>query len=162
MKFKYFVKHTYDPAQRCMVFCLDYDRQSDLDDSVGYWYVQPGATRNTCRVFYSCECKLRGWVQGPVLNLLQKEALKKATTWVNAESLKEWHAQRTFGGNPSLVRFVDNVRDSVQRKMQSFVQVNTRESLSAQRRAVHFMSNVRNSKARNSKASSSYALGFAQ
>eukprot|EP00965_Chrysotila_dentata_P243602 6205508-Pleurochrysis_carterae.AAC.1 len=28
---------SYDPEQRCMVFNLDYDRRSDLDDSVGYW-----------------------------------------------------------------------------------------------------------------------------
>ena len=74
---------------------------------------------------------------------------------MNAESLKEWHAQRTYGSNAALVRFVDNVRDSMTRKMQNFVQANTRDN----RAVVHFMSNVRNSKARNSKAaSSSYAL----
>ena len=43
---------------------------------MGYWYVEPDG-KQSCRVFYSCECKLRGWVPGPVLNVLQKEALKK-------------------------------------------------------------------------------------
>ena len=33
--------HTYCPATRCMVFKLDYSRRSDLDDTVGYWYVLP-------------------------------------------------------------------------------------------------------------------------
>ena len=52
-----------------MVFNLDYDRRSDIDDSVGYWFAQPtGPT--SCRVFYSCECKLRGWVPGPVYALM--------------------------------------------------------------------------------------------
>ena len=76
-----------------MVFNLDYDRRSDIDDSVGYWFAQPtGPT--SCRVFYSCECKLRGWVPGPVYNMLTKEAVKKATTWVERESLKEYRASK--------------------------------------------------------------------
>ena len=136
-----------------MVFSLDYDRRSDLDDSVGYWYVQPGA-RNSCRVFYSCECKLRGWVPGPVLNLLQKEALKKATTWVNEESLKEWHAARASASNNPVVRFVDHVRDGVRESLHN---VKLPAPLMARHRAaVHFVSNVRSSKA----ARSSYINAF--
>merc|ERR1719460_65586 len=77
-----------------MTFKLDYGKRSDIDDSVGYWYVEPTGRAN-CRVFYSCECKLRGWVPGPVYNMLTKEALKGATSWVNAESLKEWKASKT-------------------------------------------------------------------
>ena len=61
MKLKYFVEHTYDPAARCMTFKLDYNKRSDLDDSVGYWFVEPTG-RAACRVYYSCECQLRGWV----------------------------------------------------------------------------------------------------
>ena len=48
MKFNYFMEHTYDPAQQCLTFHLDYDRKSDLDDSVGYWYVQP-TSPDACR-----------------------------------------------------------------------------------------------------------------
>ena len=62
-----------------MTFHLDYSRRSDLDDSVGYWYVEPTG-RTTSRVFYSCECKLRGWVPPPVYSLLTKEALTKVCT----------------------------------------------------------------------------------
>ena len=114
-QFKYYVTHTYDPAQRCMVFHLDYDRRSDLDDTVGYWYVDP-AGRATCRVFYSCECKLRGWVPGPVYNMLTKEAVKKATTWVERESVKEWRSSKSpFGKfNPAaLKQAVDHVREQL-------------------------------------------------
>ena len=59
-----------------MTFHLDYSRRSDIDDTVGYWYVAPEG-RASCRVYYSCECKLRGWVPAPVYNMLTKEALKK-------------------------------------------------------------------------------------
>jgi hypothetical protein len=76
MKFRYYMEHEYDPDQKCMVFHLDYSRRSDIDDSVGYWYVQPSG-RASSRVYYSCECKLRGWVPGPVYNVLTKEALNK-------------------------------------------------------------------------------------
>jgi len=91
---------------------LDYGRRSDLDDTVGYWYVSPTG-RTKCRVYYSCECKLRGWVPGPVYNLLTKEALKKATVWVNAESVKEWRDSRSGVANQAVAQFVENVRGSL-------------------------------------------------
>jgi len=110
LRLKYFVEHTYDPNARCMTFHLDYSRRSDLDDTVGYWYVLPTG-RTSCRVYYSCECKLRGWVPAPVYNLLTKEALKKATTWVSTESIKEWRDSRA--ANEAVLHFVTNIRDSL-------------------------------------------------
>jgi len=115
MHFTYFVTHIYDPAQRCMVFHLDYDRRSDLDDTVGYWYVDPKG-RSSCRVFYSCECKLRGWVPGPVYNMMTKEAVKKATTWVEREAMKELRASRQGGfrfNGQALGRLADGVREAL-------------------------------------------------
>jgi len=113
LKMTYFMEHRYDPEQHCVVFHLDYERQSDLDDSVGYWYAQPRGPAE-CRVFYSTECKLRGWVPGPVYSLLTKKALGQATTWVSAEALKEWSLQqRGLSPNQRLVRFVSNVRSSL-------------------------------------------------
>ena len=113
MRMTYFMEHRYDPAQHCMVFKLDYSRQSDLDDSVGYWYAQPrGPT--ACRVFYSTECKLRGWVPAPVYNVLTKKALSQATTWVSTEALKQWGlTQRGSSPSQRLVRFVSDVRSSL-------------------------------------------------
>lgn len=112
LKLKYFVEHHYDANARCVTFHLDYDRRSDLDDSVGYWYAEPMG-RSSCRVFYSCECKLRNWVPGPVYNMLTKEALQKATTWVEREAVREWRASRTPFGAETLVQFVSSVRESV-------------------------------------------------
>jgi len=121
MRLKYFMQHKYDPAARCMTFHLDYDRRSDLDDSVGYWYVVPqGSTRS--RVYYSMDCKLHGWVPPPVYNLLTHEALKKATVWVERESVKEWRSQQSrlqsrfdlASAALPLVRLVENVRRDAQ------------------------------------------------
>ena len=71
--------------------------RSDLDDSVGYWFVQPTGAEE-CRVYYACDTTLRGWVPGPVYNLLGKTALKQTTTWVNEEALKEWSKLSRKGG----------------------------------------------------------------
>jgi len=108
IKYTYHVEHLYDPKAQCMVFRLDYSKRSDLDDTVGYWYVDTTG-RSSCRVYYSCECKLRGWVPGPVYSMMTKEALKKATVWVSHESIKEYRASRS---NP-VVQFANNVRDSL-------------------------------------------------
>ena len=109
IKLRYYMLH--DIKDQCMTFHLDYDRQSDLDDSVGYWYVQPtGQAR--CRVFYSCDTKLRGWVPGPVYALLDKTALKQATSWVNEEAVKEWRKLSRQGGAGKLVA---GLRSRVQR-----------------------------------------------
>lgn len=37
MKFKYYMVHYVDNDKGCVVWNLDYNRDSDLDDSVGYW-----------------------------------------------------------------------------------------------------------------------------
>jgi len=120
MRYKYYVTHTYDPSQRCMVFTLDYDRRSDLDDTVGYWYVDPRG-RASCRVFYSCECKLRGWVPGPVYSMMTKEAVKKATTWVERESVKEFRSTRAgpFNGD-ALLQLVEKLREQVATQTTNF------------------------------------------
>lgn len=130
-------------AQNCMVFNLDYDRRSDLDDSVGYWFAQPtGPT--SCRVFYSCECKLRGWVPGPVYNVLTKQALKQATTWVSSEATKEWALiQNGCSPQQRFTRFVSNVRTRMDnlRLEPPRVQLPDR-FLTTGRRAVQFVSSM--------------------
>ena len=109
MKLRYHMQH--DIKDQCMTFHLDYDRRSDLDDSVGYWFVQPTGV-STCRVFYSCDTKLRGWVPGPVYGLLDKAALKQATSWVSDEATKEWRKLSRQGGAG---RMVAGLRSRVQR-----------------------------------------------
>lgn len=139
LKMTYYMEHRYDPAQHCMVFHLDYDRQSDLDDSVGYWYAQPRGPAE-CRVFYSTECKLRGWVPGPVYSILTKKALGQATTWVSAEALKEWsRVQRGTSPNQRFVRFVSSVRSNVHSNVRSLLQPQPGLTSRGGRAAVRFV-----------------------
>jgi hypothetical protein len=68
-----------------LVWGLDYDKRSDFDDVSGHWHLEenkPGTTR----VFYACDIKFIGTVPGPVMNILSKQALKQATSWVKRES----------------------------------------------------------------------------
>ena len=94
VKFTYYLEHIYSPADRCMTFRLDYDRRSDLDDTVGYWYVQPRGPEE-CRVYYSCVTQLRGWVPGPVYSLITKAALKQTTSWLDVEAVRAWAAEKS-------------------------------------------------------------------
>lgn len=51
-------------SRRPQVFHLDYSRFSDLDDSVGYWHVEPRTAADgsdISRVTYSAALALRGW-----------------------------------------------------------------------------------------------------
>ena len=34
---EYFMRHTYEPSKHSMTFALDYARESDFSDTVGYW-----------------------------------------------------------------------------------------------------------------------------
>mmetsp|Transcript_19076 Transcript_19076/g.56913 ORF Transcript_19076/g.56913 Transcript_19076/m.56913 type:complete len:180 (-) Transcript_19076:170-709(-) len=64
-------------------------------------YIQPRG-RQCCRVYYSCDTKLRKWVPAPVYALLSKTAVKQATIWVNNEAVSEWAKlrQQQGGGGP--------------------------------------------------------------
>eukprot|EP00965_Chrysotila_dentata_P220767 6191984-Pleurochrysis_carterae.AAC.1 len=75
------VKTTWASVRACETLCLTEHtgalrRQSDLDDSVGYWYVLP-QSNEACRVYYSCDTKLRGWVRAPTLILRQAAHLAR-------------------------------------------------------------------------------------
>ncbi len=86
-KVAYYVDHVYKPAEGWMTWTLDYTRESDLDDSVGFWRVEalpekPGWSRVT----YSVDVRLRGWVPGFIETLIAKRGLTQATEWVKREA----------------------------------------------------------------------------
>ncbi len=81
---EYFIRHTFEPSKCAMTFCLDYDRLSDFADTVGYWYVEK-LDDGWCRVYYSAESKLPGWVPGWAKEQLCATALKRSTSWVERE-----------------------------------------------------------------------------
>ena len=89
MKVEYFIRHIYRPDLGYLTWSLDYTRTSDLDDSVGFWRVEPLADKpGYTRVYYSVQVKLSGWVPGFVEDMLANSGLTKATAWVKREAEK--------------------------------------------------------------------------
>jgi carbon monoxide dehydrogenase subunit G len=84
---EYFVAHRFCDANRYATWTLDYGRESDLDDSVGYWKVDeiPGQAAASL-VTYSVDLRVRGWVPGFIRTLLVDKGLKEATGWVSKVS----------------------------------------------------------------------------
>ena len=68
---------------------LDYSKESDLDDSTGYWLIYPSPTDpNKTRVEYSVDIRIKGWVPSFIEDMLADQGLEDATRWVKRESEK--------------------------------------------------------------------------
>ena len=87
MTIEYYIDHIYKPEQGTMTWTLDYSRESDLDDSVGYWRVEKHPTKEGwSRLYYSVDVRVSGWVPKAIETLIVKKGLVKATEWVKRES----------------------------------------------------------------------------
>jgi len=97
-KLEYFVRHIYRPSIHSLVWTLDYDRASDLDDTAGYWSVVPLKKKGGkdegewSRVFYSIDLRIPAWIPQFVVNILNTQALTSATAWVKTQSEKKFQA----------------------------------------------------------------------
>lgn len=89
LRYEYFIRHDYQPENGFVTWTLDYDKLSDLDESVGYWAVLPHPSEpGQSRVFYSIDMKTRGWMPGFVRRMVARQGLEEATGWVKTESEK--------------------------------------------------------------------------
>jgi carbon monoxide dehydrogenase subunit G len=87
MTIDYYIEHTYKPDDGYLTWTLDYSRESDLDDSVGYWRVAPHPTKEGwSRLYYSVDVRVSGWVPKAIETMIVKKGLVKATEWVKRES----------------------------------------------------------------------------
>jgi ribosome-associated toxin RatA of RatAB toxin-antitoxin module len=85
----YYIHHDYDMANRWGTWTLDYTRNSDLDDSVGFWRVNPVEGKpDESIVEYSVDIAIKGWVPGFIREMLVDKGLKQATSWVKVQSEK--------------------------------------------------------------------------
>jgi hypothetical protein len=87
MNVEWFIEHTVNRKDYWVTWTLDYSRNSDLDDSVGYWSLkevagQPGVTQ----VEYAVDIRLKGWVPGFVKKILVNQGLQDATSWVKVQA----------------------------------------------------------------------------
>lgn len=84
---EYYIHHIYHPAEHWGTWTLDYSRESDLDDSVGFWRVTPWVEDASQSVVeYSVDVQVRGWLPGFIRGLFVDKGLKQATEWVKVQS----------------------------------------------------------------------------
>lgn len=87
MRFGYFLTLTQEPKYNTLTWTLDYQYNSDFDDTVGHWQVMEHPTKpGWSRVLYSTKIKLPGWIPEFIVNFLTNSALVESTGWVKKES----------------------------------------------------------------------------
>ena len=87
---QYYVDHIYRPQDGYMTWTLDYTRESDLDDSTGYWLVYPSPLDpNKTRVEYTVDLRVSGWVPGFIQTAMAETGVENATKWVKREAEKK-------------------------------------------------------------------------
>lgn len=85
--------HCFNKAKDSVTWSLDYSKTSDFDDVAGHWHVEQHPQKPGCsRVFYACDLRFKSSLPSPIMNFLQKTALKQATAWVKKESEENPHA----------------------------------------------------------------------
>ena len=86
-KIEYYIYHKVDRRKGLITWTLDYTRESDFDDSTGYWlvYRSPDDPQKT-RLEYSVDLRLKGWVPKFVEKLLADQGLEDATKWVKKQA----------------------------------------------------------------------------
>lgn len=86
-KIEYYIYHKIDKRKGLITWTLDYSRESDFDDSTGYWlvYRSPDDPSKT-RLEYSVDLRLKGWVPKFVEKLLADKGLEDATKWVKKQA----------------------------------------------------------------------------
>ena len=83
----YYLDHDYFPEKGYLSWTLEYSRESDVDDSTGYWLVYPSPdSPGQTRVEYTVDLRLKGWVPGIIENMLAKKGLTMATSWVKQQA----------------------------------------------------------------------------
>lgn len=87
MTVEYFIKHAYNAQAGWLTWTLDYTRQSDLDDSVGYWRVTSlSADPPRSRLEYSVDIRFKGWIPQFAQDMIAKSGLTNAAAWVKKQS----------------------------------------------------------------------------
>mmetsp|Transcript_26028 Transcript_26028/g.62499 ORF Transcript_26028/g.62499 Transcript_26028/m.62499 type:complete len:337 (+) Transcript_26028:20-1030(+) len=100
LKLEFFVRHfCFIKEHNSLTWTLDYTKESDFDDSCGYWYIipHPDDPAERTRLFYSVQVGMFDWVPSFVVDFMSKKALTDATAWVKKYSEIEWAKAKKDG-----------------------------------------------------------------
>jgi len=81
----YYVEHYYPAGKGWGTWKLDYNRLSDLDDSVGFWRVREIPNSSECVVTYSVNISVSS-VPSAVSNMIGSSSVEEAIKWVKEQS----------------------------------------------------------------------------
>merc|ERR1719375_2296644 len=101
LKLEFFVRHfLYLQHHNSLTWTLDYSKESDFDDSMGYWYIVPHPDHpdEKTRLFYSVGVSMFDWVPKFVVDFMSSKALTDATAWVKKYSEIEYQKELAAGG----------------------------------------------------------------
>lgn len=101
LKLEFFVRHfIFIHHHKSLTWTLDYKKESDFDDSCGYWYIipHPDDPNEKTRLYYSVQVSMFDWVPKFVVDFLSSKALTDATAWVKKYSEIEWAKEVAKGG----------------------------------------------------------------
>ena len=83
MSVEYFIDHTVHRDAGYVTWALDYSRESDLDDSVGYWFIRPHPDHaGWSRVEYTVDVRVASAVPSFIEDIVAKKGLRDATSWL--------------------------------------------------------------------------------
>lgn len=92
---EYFIDHVVNKKGGWMTWTLDYSKESELHDSVGFWFVEKHPEKEGwTRLYYSVDLAVGGWVPGFIESMLREEGLTRATSWVKREAEKKVAASK--------------------------------------------------------------------
>eukprot|EP00581_Thalassiosira_minuscula_P009936 CAMPEP_0183708044 /NCGR_PEP_ID=MMETSP0737-20130205/4438_1 /TAXON_ID=385413 /ORGANISM="Thalassiosira miniscula, Strain CCMP1093" /LENGTH=336 /DNA_ID=CAMNT_0025935831 /DNA_START=113 /DNA_END=1123 /DNA_ORIENTATION=+ len=100
LKLEFFVRHyLYLQQHNSLTWTLDYTKESDFDDSCGYWYIipHPDDPDERTRLYYSVGVSMFDWVPKFVVDFMSSKALTDATAWVKKYSELEWEKMKKDG-----------------------------------------------------------------
>lgn len=102
LKLEFFVRHfLYIQHHKSLTWTLDYTKESDFDDSCGYWFIlpHPDDPEEKTRLYYSVQVGMFDWVPKFVVDFMSSKALTDATAWVKKYSEIEWAKEVAKGGS---------------------------------------------------------------
>ncbi len=99
----YYVQHRLSPVNDSWItWQLDYQRKSDLDDTVGFWRISTVPEDSlSSDVTYSTDVRLKGWFASLFSRRLVNNTLRRASAWVKTQSELRVAA---IAGNPPRIR----------------------------------------------------------
>ena len=87
-KINFFIQAEHIPKSRSLTWKLDYSKRSDVNDSVGCWFVipHPDYPEAKTRVYYSQKLSLLPWMPAFLQNAINKSATMGGTKWLKRHS----------------------------------------------------------------------------